>query len=276
MPHAASTLVGRAWPCLARVTDPAVPLYWLEVRWQAGWTWRALGAEERTRGPGVPREAGWRDLPTSIPRRPAAVRLDEVLSVELVDDGAPEPFLFAPPTGAYLRGADLPREVEHRGGELLPLAAEGDPLQALGEGDLVRVGDVSWRVHGVSSPTNTLRARIDLARLGVRVAVDASPWRATFLQGDAALEVTGEHLRTLLVYVNARAQDPSGGWLRPTEAWAEWRALGGNDTSPPERVAWDRARLRSQLHALGVGHVEQLFEVARDAGGARVRLAVGG
>ena len=47
-PLAASTLVGRGWPCVVRLRDASVPLYWVELRWSAGWTWRALGAEERT------------------------------------------------------------------------------------------------------------------------------------------------------------------------------------------------------------------------------------
>ncbi len=274
VPLAASTLVGRGWPCLARVHDAGVPLYWIELRWQAGWTWRVLAADERTRGPGTVRDDGWRDLPCGTPRRPMAVRLGEDLSVELVEDGPPTPFLHEPATGEFLRGDAVGSMVEVRGDALLPLEAEGNPAMALHDGDtLVHEGRV-LRVHGVSAPLATSRLRIDLARPCARVLVDESPLRATLLQGDAHLELTGEHLRTLLVYAQARAADPSGGWLRPSDAWSRWRAAGGNMDSPPERLSWDRARIRAELHAAGVGHPEALFEVARDALGARVRLAL--
>jgi hypothetical protein len=274
LPLAASTLVGRGWACLARVRDPAVPVHWLELRWQAGWTWRVLSAEDRTHGPGAPREHGWRALPVSSPRKPALLRLGDTLSLELVEDGPPEPFLLEPATGAYLRGPELLPHVEPRGKALLPLSAEGDPAQALQEGDLLLLDGTPWRVHGVSEEPPTARGALDLARPGLRLLVDEDPLRVTLLQGETTLELRGEHLRTLLVYLRARQAAPDSGWLSPLEAWAAWRALGGNADSPQERIAWDRARLRQQLFQGGVAHVERLFESRRQGQGVQIRLGV--
>jgi hypothetical protein len=117
-----------------------------------------------------------------------------------------------------------------------------------------------------------LRARVDLTRAGAALAVDLSPLRATLLQGDAAVEIHGEPVRVLAVYLHAAQRGT--GWLDVTTAWAAWRALGGNPESPAERMAWERGRVRAAFARAGVAGVDRLFEVLRDRDGVRVRLGV--
>jgi hypothetical protein len=119
----------------------------------------------------------------------------------------------------------------------------------------------------------TAETRIDLERAGARVVVDAAELRATFLQGQAEVEVRGECVRVLTVYAQARRHDlPEGGWLRPAEAWEGWVDLGGSAESPVRRVEWERARLRGRLAREGVAGVERLFEVRREGDTMRTRL----
>ena len=274
VPLAASTLVGRAWSCLARVDGPLIPLHWLEIRWSGlAWSWRALAAEERTRGPGSPLNDGWRELPVSTPRKPWRVRLDEVVSVELAEGGPPECFLFDPGTRDVLRGPSLAEALEVRGGQAYAPDREGLPASALVDGELVVLEGRAWRFHSAGVVVPTERSLVDLAR-PLQVFVDLAALSATLVQGEGSVEIRGEHVRTLAVYLRQRQGDPDGGWLDPTEAWRTWRRLGGNEESPQERVAWDRARLRSHLAAAGVASVDRLFELRRSREGVHVRLGV--
>jgi hypothetical protein len=277
LPLAPSTLVGRSWSCLARVAHPACPLYWLEVRWIAGaWAWRALAASARTRGAGAFVREEWRAL-TSAFGRGARVTLDDACSVELVDDAPPRPFAVDALTGEPLPDAELHALAEVRPDGIWPLEGQGRPGEALSDGHtFLAPGSDPPRVLRVHVPgvlAHTAETRLDLARPGVIVEIDADLSRATFLQGATSVEVEGECVRVLAVYARARATDlPMGGWLRPAEAWDGWVALGGNPTSPVRRVEWERARLRGKLARAGVGSVEALFEVRREGDTMRTRL----
>jgi hypothetical protein len=276
VPLAAACLVGRAGGCLARVSDLAVPSYWLELRWAEGsWRWRALAGGERTRGVGMLAEDGWRTLPLTSPARPQRLRLDDVLSVELLEGGPPEAFLLDLQSAEVCAGEELLRIVEVRpDGALLPFSAEGDPSARLQDGDVLVWEGRPWQVHLSEGPEPTARVRIDLARPGVSVDVDPEALRATFHQGEVDLPVEGEHVRVLLAYALARKAASEGGWLSAEDAWSAWRTLGGNPQSPVDRLGWDRGRCRAHLARAGVGNVQLLFESRRMRGVPQLRLGV--
>ena len=50
--------------------------------------------------------------------------------------------------------------------------------------------------------------------------------------------------------------------------------LGGPSASPPERLNWERAKLRSMLAREGGRGVDALFEVRRRVGETTIRLAL--
>lgn len=276
VPLPATCLVGRAAGCLARVADPAVPSHWLELRWADGqWRWRALAGAARTRGVGMLAEDGWRNLPTSTEARPQRVRLDDVLSVELLEGGAPEAFLVDLMTGEVRTGAAMTEVVEaHGDGTLLPFAAEGRREARLHDGDVVMHEGKVWRVHPAETPEPTARVAIDLARPGASVDIAADGLRVTVHQGEADVSIAGEHVRVLTAYAMARRDDDEGGWLGADAAWERWRALGGNPQSPVDRLGWDRGRCRAHLARLGVGNVDLLFETRRMQGTPQVRLGL--
>jgi hypothetical protein len=254
-----------------------VPSYWLEIRWAEGaWRWRALAGASRTRGVGMLADDGWRSLPPSTDGRPQRVRLDDTLSVELLEGGAPAPFLLDLQSGEVCAGEALARLVETRpDGTLLPFSAEGDASARLHDGDVLVQDGRAWQAHLSEAPDATSRVRVDLARAGVTVDVDADALRATFHQGDVDVTLPGEHLRVLVTYALARREDPVGGWLSAEDAWTRWRALGGNPQSPVDRLGWDRGRCRAHLARAGVGNVELLFEARRMHGLPQIRLGVG-
>ena len=123
VPLAPSTLVGRSWSCIARLTHPACPLYWLEVRWIAGaWAWRALGAAGRTRGAGAHVREDWRALAAAFGRG-ARVTLDDACAIELVDDSPPRPFAVDALSGEPLPDEELQLYAEVRPDGIWPLGA---------------------------------------------------------------------------------------------------------------------------------------------------------
>jgi hypothetical protein len=74
------------------------------------------------------------------------------------------------------------------------------------------------------------------------------------------------------IHFAARAADtPTGGWLTPNKALAAWVELVAPADSRPERVAWERAKLRAQLSRAGVAGLDALYEVRREGDTVRTR-----
>jgi hypothetical protein len=277
IPLASVTLVGRGVSCLARLTHPSCPAHWLEIRWTGTiWAWRCLAGAERTRGSGHALPDGWMALLVEE-HRGARVSLGTAAHVELIDGGPPEPFAWDVVAGVPLEGAELETVAEVRGDHLLPLSAEGDARQALGDGDCwVHQGPDGPRTLRAHVPTHfapTSAPRIDLARGEVFVLVDLAELRATFRQGQITCLVQGACVRTLVVYGNAR--DHGDGWLTAAEAWAAWTELGPTEDRPLLAVGWERARLRRRLDRVGVGGLEVLFETRKEGAFQRTRIGPG-
>ncbi len=252
--------------------DLAAPLYWLEVRWLDGvWGWRALGAEDRTRGAGAALAAGWRQLPVAGARH-GRVRLSEDTWVELVEAGPPRPHLVDLTEGTILDDEAAATWVELRPDLVLPLDAEGDPARAFADGRVLAREGRAVRVHVPTSVVTTTEANLDLARGPLYVDVDREARTAVFSAAGGSATVRGECVRVLEVYVAARRDDvPRGGWLSAHDAFAGYVERGGAPDTPVERLSWERCRLRSLLSRAGAANVSALFEVAPGRE-ARVRL----
>jgi hypothetical protein len=273
VPLAPSTLVGRSWACIARLEHPAVPLYWLEVRWYGGaWAWRVLAGASHTRGAGSTVGEGWRSF-LSVGGRAPRVTLDDGGWIELIDDSAPEPFVVDAFSGAVVPAEILAECVELRDDGLIPLEAEGDPAAALADGQVFRSGDRVLRAHVPSSRLDTDGRRMHLGREGIEVGIDVAGLVARFSNGPLVVDVRGECVRVLAAYHRIRERGiPDDGWVTPSEVFAEWVALGGNEASSTDRMGWERAKLRSQLARAGVGGLQHLFEVRRDGETVRSRI----
>ena len=90
VPLSSSTLVGRHFHCGCQIYDPAIHLYWLEIRWVgAMWMWRVLSGANRTRGAGAMVHDDWRELKWANGRGGRIV-WDELCVVELIDPSPPQ------------------------------------------------------------------------------------------------------------------------------------------------------------------------------------------
>lgn len=106
--------------------------------------------------------------------------------------------------------------------------------------------------------------------------ITGSPPRATFTQGQSTVTVGGSPAQRLAIYAFARVEEPwpEGGWLTTAEAMERWQAPGGKADSVPERIAWDRGKVRSALVREGAIHPAVLFERRRQGAHWLVRLGL--
>ena len=277
VPLAASTLIGRQANCTWVLNQPAIPLYWLEIRWTSPrWQYRVLANEALTRGPTrrLPGAAdGWFTITAgnSIHGPGATVRM--------VDDRPPATFAVDLRTGSAVPASQLEDVLEENANGWWSTDAEvRDDLEGpLTEGQIVVVGAQLLRVHLAAAPEGTVGHRVDLQRptCMLDVTADETEPLITVLERDAEIACSGPVSRILLPYAEALAADvPTGGWLDIDAAHAGWIARGGPASSGRLRISQERSRLCARLRSLGVANANGLFETRRDGSRWVTRLAV--
>ncbi len=274
---APSSLVGRHWGCVGVLPVASVPLYWLEIRWLGErWAWRELTPRGQTRGTGEALPEGWRSL-----SRGATVRWSEDVRVEFVDDEAPGPACVALIGSEYVTGARLSDLLELSPEGARPLGEDTFPARWLEDGDVFLAalpGErvVAWRWLKGEAPVVTARDGFALTHGEVSLDIDLRGLTATFTLRRMSATVRGEGARMLAVYATARRDEDwvDGGYLAAREAVARWEALGGISGGPPERAAWERGRIRTQLASQGIRGGGELFERGRHQGEPTFRLAL--
>ncbi len=270
VPLGASTRVGRHWSSDVVLPLPQVPLHWLEVRWLgANWAWRALGALDRTVGASAPDTDGWRPLRCSNGRG-TRVRFEGVGAVELVDDGPPQLVLHDVQSSERLEQDDALDWVEVVDERAYVLGTD-PPRRPLADGEVFAAEGRIWRVLLPDPTQKTVQPALDLAH--PRCELDAQIDEARFSVGERGVVLRGEAARVLRVYAIARGEE-KGGWLDASDARQRWVELGGNRESPPERIAWERGKIRTRLSVLGVCNVDILFETRRMGPFTEVRLTL--
>ncbi|MSQ04323.1 MAG: hypothetical protein EXR71_20990 [Myxococcales bacterium] len=262
LPLAAATLIGRAPSCLVRIDDATLPAHWLEMRWRgASWSWRALSSSDRTRGTGGFLENGWRAM-TSTSGRGTRIALGKV-SVELISAAPPEPFVWDILEGRAIDGDALDEVAEVRGGDLLPLSAEGDATLRMRDGACwihpSPAGDRVLRAHLPQVLTPTMGSALDLRSGPLNADLDLRRNALLLTRGETSIEVTGACVRALSPYDRTRRESDNG-WLGAADAWCQWVASGGSPDAPVDAVAWERGRLRRLLDRAGVCGLDALVE----------------
>lgn len=260
----ASMLVGRHWRCDARVVGASVPLHWLELRWTGdAWAWRTLGAADRTVGRGRTLPGGWRGLEVD-----SRVRLgDTGVSLVLVDDAPPGLTLQHVETSKWVDG-DARFDVvalTEEGPRLR--GTDGEPTgELLPDGALVSLDGQQWRLHRPDPVVFTVDGSVSLAAPDLAIDFDLPALRAVFSSRKGEVILRGGLVRPLAVYAAAVEHGGApveGGWLSNVDAQAGLSQLGVDMVAGPERMNWDRHRLRSALTELGVTSLHCIFERKR-------------
>ena len=150
------------------------------------------------------------------------------------------------------------------GGGLAPLPAAEGSAEAEAEllGELI--GARTW------TPSTNPYAKLLAELIGVaspppqQTGSELAVRPGASRQGEVVLR--GGLVRPLAVYAAAATQGPAtpdGGWLRNVDAQVGMQGLGVEMAAGPERMNWDRHRLRSALQELEVGDLDRLFERKR-------------
>lgn len=277
LPLSASTRLGRHWSCDLVVPGASVPLHWLEVRWRDDhWSWRPLGATERTRGTGTPEPADFRGW--SINGRVLLDGCEHAVEVTLVDVAAPTVFVEDLQSRRRWHGAELERAIEiWADGRCWPLGADPCTDPPLTDGAVFVLDGRALRLHKPFDRLETDNGALYVGDPEIALSIEPATLRATLETGSRRAIVVGEAVRLLWVYARARLVDTDGGgdgWMPAQAAFAEWVEAGGKRTSRVDRLAWERSRLRSRLAAQGVVGLERLFETRGAGPTSEVRLAL--
>lgn len=268
---AESSLVGRHWRCDIRLPQPSVPQHWLELRWHEDtWSWRALTAAEHTRGVGATGAHGWRRFHAGTGRQ--RVRLGQAAWIALSSDDPPATLLRDLRSTEVLTGDRLLERYELVGRGMRP---RGSGLPPTPDGDLIVDGPHVWRVcvPRIVAHTPTRARRASLTTDEVCVRIDEARGLARFTVGTLEVMVSGEPVRTLTVYARERTRGGKG-WLDADTAWRRWLMSGGNAASGPERLGWDRGKIRRALRTGDIDDVGSLFEKRRLDGEPLMRLGL--
>lgn len=274
VPLSSSALIGRHFHCSCPINDPAIHLYWLEIRWFGQmWVWRVLAGANRTRGSGVVLEEGWREL-RWVRGRGSRIVWDERCVVELVEPGPPELCGRFPKTNRWIHGEEMEKHVEaFEDG----LRAVTDPSQEpLHSGDFIHTPEGLLQIYLPAPPKQTDVSLLSVTHPELKLDIDLTALNGVFTVGQKEARVAGECVRVLAAYAMARQKpnDDRDGWITRGYAHQMWIKLGGKADSPEARVAWERGKLRTQLAKQRVQDLPKLFGMKDHRGRKLVRLEI--
>ncbi|MEN0062177.1 MAG: hypothetical protein AAGA48_08490 [Myxococcota bacterium] len=272
-PLAVSTLIGRHWSCDILLHAEEVPLRWLEIRWLGGrWGWRALSREGDTLGAGDWLRPGWRSLTVSR-KANRVLRLRAAAAVELVNGDAPQPYAVDLQSGQILVKQSLAEMLGNAGFHQWRTHT-GEPLN---DGVVLVIEGRPLRLHLPQRVQATSGSGISsILHVDTLLKLDAETLTGAIELGTFRVELSREIVRVLLPYAEARVNDYAheDAWISREEAHARWLELGGNPSSPPQRLGWMRGKAKTFLARKGLSDVDGLFESRRVGGwyGTRIGL----
>ena len=248
-----SNLIGRHWRCDTAIFDKRVPLYWIEVRWFGmHWGWRPLSSIEQTRGSGARMEHGWRKWSKG------KISLGDSISLELTDSSAPKICFEHLETKERKTVFDMEGRVVVRNNRVFYIEGEDKETPYL-DGSVIKVENESFRVHIPKTWASSQAKELDIAHEQIHLDVDLTSLKATFTQGSVDCNIHGEPVRLLCVFAELKKKYPER-FFSSEEIFTHWCTRGGTESSPIERMNWERAKIKNLLSAKQVSNVESLFQ----------------
>ena len=266
------TVVGRHRDCTVQINSFAIPAHWLELRWRGSqWVWRLLSGENETRGTGEIVEGAFRALHPAGGR----IRLGTEAWLRLEEGGPPILHARDLIDGTTHQGAALDRLLDRKPSGVWTLAADGEDPRRVEDGDVFMVEGRPYVLLGIELAPDTARPRVQVRHPGLTCDVDGRAETATFTVGTRSVTVVCSAVKALAVYVQARLEDDaSGGWRTASAVWEAWVAAGGDASSTPPRIGWEKGRLRSAITRAGLVDATGLFETRRRDGVVVSRIAL--
>jgi hypothetical protein len=246
-----SNLVGRHWRCDLCIPKEVVPLHWIEIRWfDSYWGWRALSADDKTSGSGALMENGWRKW------KRGKLSLSSEIHLELTDD--------APPDICFEHTETKQRKSISDMNGLITISGKGvrlsddDTETIYTDGSIAEIEGMLFRVHIPRNWNSSSSMEMDMGHPDVMLDIDIKSLKATFTQGRVDCRINGEPVRLLYIYALIKKKSPHK-YVSTEEVFLKWVEQGGTETSPLERLNWERAKIKNHLTTKGVRNTEKLF-----------------
>ncbi len=139
-PLSGTVLVGRHWSCGVRVPSPAVPAFWLELRWtDAGWRWRELAGGGATRGGGTADDTGWRAF------GPRPLRWGDDVALSIVPPAGPTEAVVDLVRGTWVEGESIDALLELADGARWVGGGESAPSRRVVDGVFFAIDGAAYR-----------------------------------------------------------------------------------------------------------------------------------
>lgn len=245
-----SNLIGRHWRCDTAISNKSVPLYWVEVRWfDTHWGWRSLTAAEQTRGAGARMENGWRKWGKG------KISLGDTITLELTDSSPPKICFEHLETKERTTVLDMNGRVFVRGNTVFCSSDDEIPYV---DGSIIDIEGVFYRVHIPKPWASSQSTELDIDHERLQLDIDLESLKATFTQGRVDCNIYGEPVRLLYVFAQLKKQY-SCQYFSSEEIFTYWCTHGGTESSPLERMNWERAKIKNLLSAKQVANVGLLF-----------------
>ena len=243
-----SNIIGRHWRCDLSIPLKGVPLYWIEIRWFGEfWAWRAFSSE-KTRGTGAVLQNGWRKWNNG------KISLGNTASIELMEESAPVLCFEHLSTKKRRTLIDMDGRVNFSRGVVYKVEEE----EEYHDGSLICLEKEWYRVHIPKNWMMSSDVEIDICSSSLSIDIDKTALKATLTQGKADCIINGEPIRLLYVYAKLKKEAPEE-WFSSADIFSQWLQYGGLESSPLERLNWERSKIKNLLVAKGVKNVDQLF-----------------
>ncbi len=263
-----STSIGRHWSNSVVLTNPDIPLYWLEIRWkQDGWCWRALNSDFETKGMGHVLLKGWRGLSEN-----QTIRLNKDISIRCIKNEPPELIVFELDSKQQHLGPSVYKYIEISDTEEYFTLGSLEEGNALKNGEYFTVQGTVFRLHCPTLIEQTEPLLLDISEPTVWLKINLA--RQTAIFGNEYTQVHLEGSTVLVLYVYAEAVMGTYSWRTVDEVYQRWVEVGGNAKSLKSRINWERGKIRNRLRDLGVSGVKQLFLKKSIEGVNEFRLAL--
>lgn len=265
IPIACSTRIGRHWSNDICLNDPKIPMYWVEIRWiGTAWRWKIFSAEERTRGMGAVINSVWREWSKGASIRLDGFETEGALRISSLSDAPPMMLIEDQTTKKRYYGEDMLRYVEvWQTNRVIPIddVTREKPLQ---DGDIFCVRNKIFRFLHTEQDFITKPLKMKVVDPNTMVEINIEEKVAYFSNQNHQAVVRGASVLTLATY--ARAVKQRNPWLETTMAFDMWRELRGKDSSTPERLGWDRGKVRNQLSKQSCFGLKELFLTRQNNG----------
>ena len=166
--------------------------------------------------------------------------------------------------------------VEGYDGRVFELGADFQKDPAIQNNEVRVIRGHALRFHVPGGLVSTDKQTISVAHQSCELDITLSSLKAVFTVGAEDVSVS---VSVCASWQPTRKeiddQIRESGWISRSHLFEIWKELGGAETSPEERIGWEKGKLRNRLIRAGAGGSDSLFENRVRQGQTESRLRLG-